>query len=158
MTQFRQSFEVRAIYRTQNGTIALRTRAAESASLTERRVSAAAPPAAAADRAVNKAINRYAYAGDLLQDVENGSVKAESVKEDQLPDDLKKFSPEARKKEIARRIAERKAVRAEILTLSQKRDIFLRDAQKKKGGKSVGFDTVVADALRQQAAKKKIKL
>lgn len=140
------------------GAAPARSRAMGMASETESRVMTAAPAAAAADRAVNKAINRYAYAGDLLQDVENGAVKAESVKEDQLPDDLKKLSPDARKKEIARRIAARKAMRAEILTLSKQRDAYLISAQKKKGGKKVGFDTAVAEALRKQAAKKNIKL
>lgn len=140
------------------GAAPARSRAMGMASETEMRVSAAAPAAAAADRAVNKAINRYAYEGDLLQDVENGAVKAESVKEDQLPDDLKKLSPEARKKEITRRIAVRKALRREILTLSKQRDAYLRTAQKQKGKKPTGFDTVVAEALRKQAAKKNIKL
>lgn len=140
------------------GAASARQRFMGAASATEMRVSAAAPAAAQADRAVNKAINRYAYEGDLLQDVENGAIKAESVKESDLPDDLKKLSPEARKKEIARQIRNRKEVRAEILLLSKKRDDFLRMERKKQGGKPVAFDTAVADALRKQAAKKKIKL
>ena len=39
------------------------------------------PAPAAADRAVNKALNKDAYIGDLLQSVENGSVKLDDVKE-----------------------------------------------------------------------------
>ncbi len=135
-----------------------RVRAMGGAVATESRVMAAAPASAAADRAINKAINRYAYAGDLLQDVENGAAKAEAIKDDQLPDDLKKLSPKARKKEITRRIAARKTMRTEILTLSKQRDAYLRAAQKKQSGKPVGFDTAVAEALRKQAAKKNIKL
>src|SRR3569832_1033341 len=37
-------------------------------------------PTAAAERSVNKALNSIAYIGDLLQDIENGSIKLESVK------------------------------------------------------------------------------
>ncbi|MES2459829.1 MAG: hypothetical protein V4671_04540, partial [Armatimonadota bacterium] len=111
-----------------------------------------------AERAVNKAINRYAYAGDLLQDVENGAVKSEAIKADQLPDDLKKLSPEARNKEISRRIEKRKKVRAEILVLSKQRNDYLRREVSKRSGKQAGFDTVVAEALRKQAARKNIKI
>ncbi|HYX40724.1 MAG TPA: vWA domain-containing protein, partial [Pyrinomonadaceae bacterium] len=42
---------------------------------TESRVATAAPKAAQADRALNKALNREAYANDLLQGIENGSIK-----------------------------------------------------------------------------------
>jgi hypothetical protein len=89
-----------------------------------------------------------------------GAVKPEAVKDDHLPDDLKKLSPEARNKEIARRIAERKTVRAEILSLSRQRDVVLLSHRKKKKEKrkQVGFDTAVAEGLRRQAAKKNIKL
>lgn len=140
------------------GAAPARSRAKNSAGATELHVSAAAPASAQADRAVNKAINRYAYEGDLLQDIENGAVKSEAIKDSELPDDLKKLSPEIRKKEIARRIEQRKTLRAEILTLSRQRDTFLRGRQKKSDGKPVAFDTAVADALRKQAAKKHIRL
>lgn len=90
-----------------------RANAARSQMALESRVAAAAPAGAAADRAVNKAINAYAYRrDDLLQSVENGEVKLDAVKKEDLPDDLQKLSPEARKKEIDRRLSERKALRA----------------------------------------------
>src|SRR5258708_27447912 len=46
----------------------------------EAHMDAAAPAASRADRAVNKAINRNAYDGDLIQDIENGTKKLEDVK------------------------------------------------------------------------------
>ena len=63
---------------------------------------------AAADRSLNKALNSKAYIGDLLQDIENGSTKLESVKSEDLPSELQKLSAEDRAKEIEKRLAERK--------------------------------------------------
>lgn len=119
-------------------------------------ITAGAPVAAQADRAVNKALNSFSYDGDLVQDVENEVVKIEDVKQEQLPDELKKLSPAERKKEIEKRIAERRIIRAEILTLSKKRDEYFA-AERKKTNKQEGFDAAVAQALKEQLLKKGIK-
>ena len=125
--------------------------------------SAAAAPAAAADRAVNKALNDRAYNdSDLLTAVENGSVALGKVRADDLPDDLRKLSPVARDAAVKKRLAERKALRAEILVLSKKRDTFMRAEREKKaavsGKKVTGFDAAVANALKAQAKKRGIGL
>lgn len=112
-----------------------------------------APVAAQAERATNKAINNEAYSNDLMQSLENNSVKIESVKTEDLPDELKNLSPAARAKEIEKRLAMRKAIRDEILVLSKKRDEFIREASR-KNGQSNGFDRAVSDALREQMLKK----
>ena len=111
---------------------------------------------AKADRALNKAINMDAYSGDLLQDIENGKVNTDGVKTEDLPDDLKKLSPAERKTEIEKRIAERKRIREEILSLSKQRDAFIA-AERKKAGAQNGFDAAVANALSEQLARKGIK-
>ena len=121
---------------------------------------AAAPPAVAADRAVNNAINRDAYSGDLLQSLENGSVTLDKVPAKDLPDDLKKLTPEARKAEIEKRLAARRATRAQIIALSKKRDTYIADAEKRQAaqGKPVAFDVAVVAALKKQLGTKGIKL
>ena len=117
----------------------------------------AAPAPAAADQAYNKAINRDAYDGDLLQSVENGTVKVDALKPSELPDDLRKLSPEARKQEIAKRLSQRSALRAKIVAIAKKRDAYLAAAQRKRsGGKATGFDAAVAAALRKEMARKGI--
>lgn len=122
----------------------------------ESRIIDGASMVAQADRALNKAVNSYQYAGDLVQDVENESVKLEEVKKEDLPEELQKMTPAERKKEIDRRIAERKQIRAEIVTLSKQRDDFIA-AERKKRGASNGFDTAVAQALNEQLLRKGIK-
>lgn len=145
------------------GAASFRAGAARRQASLESRVAVAAAPTAAADRAVNKALNGFAYSGDLLQSIENGSTTLEKVKEADLPDDLRKLSPPARKAFVAKRLAERKKTRADILALSKKRDAFLADARKKQAARSgnkkqAAFDTAVAAALRRQVAKKGIRL
>jgi len=74
-------------------------------------VAASSAPTAAADRSLNKALNSKAYIGDLLQDIENGSTKLESVKSEDLPSELQKLSAEDRARDIEKRLAERKEIR-----------------------------------------------
>ncbi len=124
----------------------------------ESAVTAAAPAPAAADRALNKALNSEAYAGDLMQSLENGSVKLKDVKPADLPIAMQKMTPEARAQEITRRLAERKAMRVQILALSRRRDTFLAAAAKKKSGKAPAFDAAVTAALRKQTASQGIRL
>ena len=122
----------------------------------ESRITADAAMGAQADRALNKAVNNFSYDGDLVQAVENDAVKIDELKKEDLPEDLQKMTAAERKKEIDRRIAERKVIRAEILTLSKQRDEFIA-VERKKQGKSSGFDTAVAQALREQLLRKGIK-
>jgi Mg-chelatase subunit ChlD len=124
---------------------------------TESTVAGAAPVAAQADRAVNKALNRDAYVGDLLQSIENGSVKLDAVKAEDLPDDLKKLPAAERQKEVDRRLAERQKIRDEIVSLNKQRDAYIAAERKKHSGTQTGFDAAVASALKEQLSRKGIK-
>ena len=125
--------------------------------MTEEAVTASAPAQAAADRAVNKALNRDAYVGDLLQSIENGSQKLEEVKAEDLPEDLARLKPSERKAEVERRLAERKKIRDEIVSLNKQRDAFITAERKKQSGGRSGFDAAVASALKEQLSRKGIK-
>jgi len=125
---------------------------------TEAKVYTSVAPEAQAERALNKAVNRQAYVGDLLQNIENGSVKLESVKDEDLPADLRQLSPEARKQEVERRLTARREMRAQIVSLSKQRDEHIAAERKKQnGGKASGFDAAVSAALKAQLARKGIK-
>ena len=121
-------------------------------------IAASSAPIAKADRSLNKALNSKAYIGDLLQDIENGSTKLDAVKSEDLPSDLQKLSAEERAKEIEKRLAERKEIRKQILSLSKQRTEYIAAEQRKRnGGVHNGFDVAVSGALRHQLAKKGIK-
>jgi Mg-chelatase subunit ChlD len=115
-----------------------------------------APSVAKAERAVNKAINSKAYMGDLLQNIENGSVTLDSVNPAELPADLQALSPDERRQEIEKRLAERRTIRGQIMSLSKQRQAYLEDEQKRARVKKDGFDEVVSKTLKEQMARKKI--
>ena len=130
----------------------------EASDRVEAAIATRSAPMVSADRSVNKALNLKAYIGDLLQDIENGSTKLESVRSEDLPSELQKLSPEDRAKEVEKRLAERKEIRKQILSLSKQRTEYIAAEQKKRnGGLQNGFDVAVSSALRQQLAKKGIK-
>ena len=121
----------------------------------EERVAISAPVVAKAERAINKAISADAYIGDLLQQIENGSVSLDSVDTAQLPKDLRGLAPYDQRVEIERRLANRRDLRHQIMVLSKQRDAFLEAELKKRGDD--GFDAVVAKALQEQMSRKEIK-
>src|SRR5262249_17180906 len=123
---------------------------------TESKIAAAAPMAAQADRALNKSINSMSYAGDLLQSLENGTVKLEEVKPEEVAEELRRLSPAERKQEVEKRQAHRQQIRAEITRLSKDRAEFIRKERAKSGGRN-SFDSVVAEALKTQLAAKGLK-
>jgi Mg-chelatase subunit ChlD len=129
---------------------------AMSQSAAESRITSDAALGAQADRAVNKAVNSFQYDGDLVQDVENEAVRVKDIRTDQLPEEMQKLSVPEREKLITERIAQRKKIRIEIVEISKQRDAYIA-AERKKLGRSNGFDTAVAAALREQLLKKGIK-
>ena len=125
-------------------------------SAAEEKIALAAAESAKAERAKNKAINSRSYAGDFLQDIENGSLKLEDVKPDELPEELRNLSPDERKQEIEKRQAQRRQIRAEIMQLSKDREDFIKKERAKSGVRN-SFDSVVAEALKAQLAAKGFK-
>jgi Mg-chelatase subunit ChlD len=116
----------------------------------ESRVVSAAPAPAAADRAVNKALNSNAYDdADLVQQVAKGSASLAKIDEADLPDALASLKPEERQAKLDQTIAERKTLQARILELSKQRDEFLAKQSRSAAAKT-GFDASVTQALARQ--------
>lgn len=116
----------------------------------ERSAAAREARAVAADRAVNKAVNTGAYAGDFLQAIENGELKLENVAPSDLPQDLRGLSSSALRAEVDRRIAERQSLRAAILDLARLRDTYRERSAANPGDPNAKFDTAVGEAVRKQ--------
>jgi Mg-chelatase subunit ChlD len=131
-----------------------REEAKRIADATESTIARGAPAEARVQRSVNKVINGKAYIGDLLQDIENGSMKIDSVRAEELPSDLKDLSLEERTKEIEKRLGERREIRQQILELSKQRTDYIAAEQKKRGGTKNSFDLSVSAALKEQLARK----
>lgn len=127
-------------------------RASQSAQVAmESRVVAAAPAAAKADRALNKALNTKAYdESDLLQQAEAGKVALPQIADADLPDALRGLSPPQRQAALDKAVGERKALRERIVVLSKKRDQYIAQQRRERGSGSGAFDTAVSAALAKQ--------
>ena len=74
-----------------------------------------------------------------------------SVRDDELPDDLRKLSPDQRKAELERRTLARKTLNEKLAILVQKRDAYVTDKKRSAAPAKVSsFDRVVEDTLKAQ--------
>jgi hypothetical protein len=117
----------------------------------ESSMKAAAPPAAQADRALNKALNDKAYDdSDLLQKAESGGIALPQIAEAELPDALRSLAPAQRQAALDKAVAERKALREQIVAVSKQREQYLAEQRRKSSGGKGGFDAAVSNALARQ--------
>jgi hypothetical protein len=117
-----------------------------------------AAPAAAAERAAFKGSGKYANAAsDLVDAISAGRVKLDDVKEEELPDEVKKLKPEERKAYIEKKQAERKKIQEEIKELNDKRNAFIAEERKKEATTNPAdtLDAALIKSIRDQAAKRK---
>ncbi|WP_254508889.1 vWA domain-containing protein [Anatilimnocola floriformis] len=114
-------------------------------------------PGAAQLRASVKASGLYRNAEwDLVDGLKEGVVKKlEDVKEEDLPEELKKLKPEERQAYVEKKAAERKDVQEKIKTLSQAREEHVNAELKKlRAGEGNTLDRAIIEAVRAQARTK----
>ena len=89
--------------------------------------------------------------GDLVSAVASGRATLGNVRDDELPDDLRKLSPDQRKAELERRTLARKTLNEKLAILVQKRDAYVTDKKRSAAPAKVSsFDRVVEDTLKAQ--------
>ena len=119
-----------------------------------------APASVAADRLAFNA--RYGLAvqggGELLDSLNSGRVKLESLSKDDLPAEWQNLDETALKAEIDKKQTERNQLQAQIQKLGKEREEFLVGERKRlaKSGKADSFDEKVASFIQAQAARKGI--
>jgi Mg-chelatase subunit ChlD len=122
---------------------------------TKLRTAAALPAGAGgADRAgVAAKLGRVA-SYDLVDAVKEGRVKLDELKDDQLPEEMKKMTPKERKAHLEKIEKERAELNKKVIELDRKRNEYIQ-AELKKQGKSGkdSFDEQVLETLRKQAKK-----
>ena len=91
---------------------------------------------------------------DLCDALSQKVVKLEDLKEEELPDELKKMKPEDRKAYIDGMIAKRKELQAQIKEVSDARSAYIAEERKKLAADMDNtLDAAVIDAVRVQAEK-----
>jgi von Willebrand factor type A domain len=115
---------------------------------------AATAPALAADRAVFNASRGFINSYDLLGDLKAGKVKLDSLKDEDLPEELRKLPKEKRQAYLDEIEKKREKLREEARDLAKKRDEFTKKKLEEEGKKAKnGFDQKVEELLRKQAKK-----
>jgi Mg-chelatase subunit ChlD len=89
--------------------------------------------------------------GDLVADVTSGRQKLDSVKDEDLPDNLRALKPVQRQAEIDKSMATRKVMTDRMTELVKKRDAYVLEQRKNAPAKPAdSFDRAVAEALKVQ--------
>jgi len=91
---------------------------------------------------------------DVITAIERGSMKREDIKNDQLPEELKKMDKAQLDKYLDSKLAERKKIKEDILHLQTERVKYITEEEKKQSGAPVTLDKAVIDAVRRQASQK----
>ena len=92
--------------------------------------------------------------GDLLADVNAGRNTLSSVKEEELPDDLRRMSPSERQSHVDRQATERTTLNGRMTDLVKKRDAYVTDQRKKAPARAAdSFDRAVEKTLQTQIGK-----
>ncbi len=120
---------------------------------------AAPAPAAAARLSYNAKSGKTVQGdGELLDALAEKKVTLDKVKKEELPEELRKMSPDELKEHVAKMQRERAELQKRITELSKERDAYINAERRKlaKSGKGDGFDEQVSKSLRSQAKKKGI--
>ena len=89
--------------------------------------------------------------GDLVADVTSGRQKLDSVKDEDLPDNLRALKPVQRQAEIDKSMATRKVMTDRMTELVKKRDAYVLEQRKNAPAKPAdSFDRAVAETLKAQ--------
>lgn len=112
-------------------------------------------PAAAA-RSVAKASTQYSNARwDLVDAVKQQKVELASVKESDLPAELRPLPADERAKVIEQKSVERQEIQTRIQSLNAQREAYIKEETAKRGlNDKSAFDTALKQAIHEQAAKK----
>jgi hypothetical protein len=116
---------------------------------------------AAASRAESKAGGLYGFEGqDLVERMKrDGAFDVKKIPAQELPEALRKMTPEEREKHVKELLAKREELQKQIVELSTKRDAYIQEELKKNPNPADrAFDDAVRGALREQAKKKGIEI
>ncbi len=113
----------------------------------------AAAPAAALERAKTKSTAAYQNSSwDLVDAYKDKTLDLKSLKESELPAEMKALKLEEREALVAGKTKERSEIQSQIQALCAERDTFMAGKAKEKSGGNT-LDAAVITAIREQAAK-----
>ncbi|MBI5778609.1 MAG: VWA domain-containing protein [Planctomycetes bacterium] len=120
---------------------------------------ACAPQSVQADRSIALANQKSGRIGtwDLLDAVNEKRVKLEELKDEELPEEMRKITPEKRREYLETKQKDRAEIVKKIQDLSRARDEYIQTEIKKQNLDKNTVDQIILNTLRQQAEKKGFK-
>jgi hypothetical protein len=89
--------------------------------------------------------------GDLVADVASGRQKLDTVKDEDLPEPIRKMEPAARKVHVEAQSAKRRELNDALAALVEKRDAYVAEQRRKEPAKSGdSFDRAVEKTIQSQ--------
>jgi hypothetical protein len=105
------------------------------------------------ERSVAKAQGAYSNAGwDLLDALQNNAVTLGSLKDDELPAQMKGMTPAQREKYVKDLAAQRADLQRQINAANEKRRVFIADAQKANAQANT-LDQAILSSVTEEAKK-----
>jgi hypothetical protein len=105
-------------------------------------------------RSVAKAQSVYANSTwDLVDAVQNKTVEVSKLKDEELPQEMRKMSPAEREKYVKDLAAKRAEIQKKINALNEQRRVFVAEYQKKNVAQNT-LDQAILTSVKEQAEKK----
>jgi len=97
---------------------------------------------------------------DLIDAVKNGKKKLEDIKDEDLPEEMRKMTLEEKKEYVEKKAKERKEIQEEINKLGEERKKFVAEKRKEEAeaGEKDTLGKKMSDSLKKAAEKKNFKL
>jgi hypothetical protein len=115
-------------------------------------------PAVLADRVASKSARQYENSvWDLVDAAKKEGFDLKQIKDEDLPEEMRKLDENGRKEYLANKTKERDALQKQIKEVSGKRDAYVKEETAKAasaGGKGDSFDAAVRESLVKQAESK----
>lgn len=111
-------------------------------------------------RANAKASSSYVNGGwDLVDAVNRDNAKLEEIKEENLPENMRKMSPEERKEYVKQQAAKRAELQSQIGKLNTEREkIVLAEEARLAGADVQTLDTAIVETIREQVKGKQFEI
>ncbi len=108
-------------------------------------------------RSVAKSSPQYSNTTwDMVDAIKEGKVKIEDMKEEDLPEELKKMNKKERKEYVEKMQKKREAIQKKIKKLNQERQKYVLEKRKQISGEQT-LDEALVKAIKEQASKKNYK-
>jgi hypothetical protein len=94
---------------------------------------------------------------ELIEDIASGLVELKDIVSADLPSTISALAPKEQVALIEEKAEERQALKKQIIALTEKRKVYLKDEVEKRGSSKESLDHKIYSAVRKQAGEKGVR-